>query len=212
MSSREDYVLPVWARRVRKKMIARLYESSARHLIDEELLDEVGYALLARCESMLDVQSAQDGRVPCPCCRSIVNRTEEEMDADVDAGLLCQICGWTCTWFSYRKTFRYKNMGTMGMKSVLMDFVRQFPKAQSPGDRLILIDMLIHRFHWEGDLDSGRPGAATLIEGKMKDIMPFLDKLNYGDHVPPEAEATRARWRKLWRGSNWEKQARRRKD
>lgn len=50
-----EYVLPKWAPRVPKALIARLYETSARNLLDDELVDEVGYALLVRCESMLDV-------------------------------------------------------------------------------------------------------------------------------------------------------------
>jgi hypothetical protein len=65
-----------------------------------------------------------------------------------------------------------------GMKPFVLEFVQKFPKMKSPSDRLILIDTLIHRFHWESDRGSGRPGVAGLIEGKWKDIMPFLDKLN----------------------------------
>ena len=151
---------------------------------------------------------ANDGRLPCPCCRSVINRTEEDMDADEDAALLCENCGWKCTWFAYKKTFKYKKMLIGGMKPFVTEFVQRFSNRLSTGDRLILIDTMIHRYHWESDSGSGRPGVAGLIEGKWKDIIPFLDRLNYGDHVPPEAEETRLKWRKLWRGSRWEKQSR----
>jgi hypothetical protein len=204
MNTNSDHVLPVWAPRVRKKLIARLYESSGRHEVDEELIDEVGYALMARCKSMLDVESANDGRLPCPSCETIIAGTMEEDDEH----LLCKNCGWECTWFAYKKTFQYKKMLIGGMKPFVLEFVKKFSNRMSPENRLILIDTLIHRYHWESESGSGRPGVAGLIEGKWKGIMPFLDELSYGDHVPPEAEATRAKWRKHWRGSRWEKQSR----
>jgi hypothetical protein len=48
-----------------------------------------------------------------------------------------------------------------------------------------------------------RPGACCLIEGKLKDIMPFLDALSYGENVPEDVQATREEWRKVWRDSRW---------
>jgi len=70
--------------------------------------------------------------------------------------------------------------------------------------RRVLIDTLIHRFHWESDGQAaGRPGATSLIEGRLKDIMPFLDGLSYGDDTPPEIARTREEWRKKWRANPW---------
>ncbi|MEZ4640730.1 MAG: hypothetical protein R2873_24870 [Caldilineaceae bacterium] len=42
-----------------------------------------------------------------------------------------------------------------------------------------------------------------MIEGKMQDIMAFLDRLSYGEDVPPEIEQTREAWRKKWRENAW---------
>jgi hypothetical protein len=76
--------------------------------------------------------------------------------------------------------------------------VRRFPQSRS--ERLVLMDSLIHRFHWESeDSGGGRPGAVNLIEGKMKNIMPFLDRLSYGGGAPPELERMRQEWRRKWR-------------
>ena len=67
-----------------------------------------------------------------------------------------------------------------------------------------MIDTLIHRFHWESAAGSGgRPGACNLIEGKMKDIMPFLDRLTYGDSVPAGIRQTREQWRSKWAQNPW---------
>ena len=44
---------PRWAPRVRRSKIRRLYETDALGIYDDELIDDVGYALLARCRSFL---------------------------------------------------------------------------------------------------------------------------------------------------------------
>ena len=46
-------LLPQWSPRVKKHQIKRLYEDDARGIHDEELLEEVGYTLLCRCESFI---------------------------------------------------------------------------------------------------------------------------------------------------------------
>jgi hypothetical protein len=63
-----------WASRVNPSMIRRLYETDARGVVDEELSDEVGFALYARCQSILRVTAAQQGKVTCPRCEAIVER------------------------------------------------------------------------------------------------------------------------------------------
>ncbi len=37
----------------------------------------------------------------------------------------------------------------------------------------------------------------------MKDIMPFLDRLSYGDDIPPEVARNREEWRRKWRENPW---------
>jgi hypothetical protein len=59
---------PPWAPRLPQRLVARLYETDARGILDEELIDEVGYGLLARVESILTATEASRGRVRCPRC------------------------------------------------------------------------------------------------------------------------------------------------
>jgi hypothetical protein len=66
---------------------------------------------------------------------------------------------------------------------------------------MILIDTLIHLFHWNSA--QGRPLAVSLIEGSMKSTMAFLDRLAYGDSVPVEAIHTREAWRRSWAANGW---------
>jgi len=42
------------SRRVPRHKIRRLYESDARGMLDEELLDDVGYGIYARCQDIIE--------------------------------------------------------------------------------------------------------------------------------------------------------------
>jgi ribosomal protein L37AE/L43A len=191
--------LPIWSPRVSKSRIARLYASFARGIVDEELVDDVGFSLLVRCESVLAATEASQGRsAPCPSCGSAVQWVSWRGE-----DLECQSCGWRCTGQAYKKTIKYKHLFAGGMKPFLEEFVREFRRARTHSDRFILIDTLIHRYHWENVGRGGRPGACCLIEGKLKDIMPFLDALSYGENVPEDVQVTREKWRKEWLDSRW---------
>ena len=199
MKAETGFQLPIWSPRVRKSKIARLYASLGKGIVDEELIDDVGFALLARCESVLVATVAGEGRgALCPSCGSLVAFTTWQ-----DEDLECESCGWRCPKRVYRKTIKYKHLFAGGMKPFLQEFVREFPRARTHSDRFILIDTLIHRYHWENVGKDGRPGACCLIEGKLKDIMPFLDALSYGENLPEEVQATREQWRREWRRSRW---------
>lgn len=199
MSDGTDIQLPVWSPRVSKARIARLYTTFAKGIVDADLIDDVGFSLLARCESVLAATEAGQGRgAPCPQCGSRVSWVYWKGE-DLD----CTRCGWRCPGQAYKKTIKYKHLFAGGMKPFLGEFVREFPRARTHAERFILIDTLIHRYHWENVGRGGRPGACCLIEGKLKNIMPFLDGLSYGEEIPAEVEATRAKWRQEWRASRW---------
>ena len=61
-----------WARRVQQQKVRQLYASDARGIVDEELIDDVGYAMYARCESIRAVTEAHSGRAMCHSCRAII--------------------------------------------------------------------------------------------------------------------------------------------
>ena len=195
MKDNPAYQLPVWAYRLKKSDIERLYRSCSTGILDDELIDEVGFGLLARCMSMLQVAEAIRGRPVCPQCDA---RAEVKDMYASNATAVCRDCGWTCSWKAYQKTYQRKGLFAGGMEFSVQDFVDRFSTARSHREKLVLIDTLIHRFHWESATDAGRPGACSLIEGKMKDIMPFLDRLTYGDDIPADVQQTRDEWRKKW--------------
>jgi len=201
MSDTSTYHLPVWAPRLSKVQIQRLYQSCGRDLLDENLVKDVGFSLYSRCISMLKVTDAIRGNPACPVCEATAN-----VDTDPHPFARCTNCGWLCPWDQYQKTYQRKWLYAGGLEPFVKEYVRLFPATHSARERMLLIDGLLHRFHWESDgIEDGRPGATSLIEGTMHDVMAFLDRLSYGDTIPPDMERTREEWRQKWRANAWSK-------
>jgi len=182
--------LPTWARRVPKQKIRRLYETDAKGIYDEELIDEVGYALLARYDSFITASLAVAGELPCPECGQSVRREET---------LRCE-CGWELPWADYFRTVQHKQLS--GAEPVLKQFrkfVSAFPTAREPRQKMLRIDRLLHGFHWylakgADALTPTRPVAVNLIEGRMGDVVAFLESLTYGDKSTPGMRENLAEW------------------
>ncbi|HET6428174.1 MAG TPA: hypothetical protein VFJ30_07185, partial [Phycisphaerae bacterium] len=200
--------LPTWAPRVPKKLIRRFYETDAKGIYNQELIDEVGCALLARCESFLTANRARAGELPCPCCCQTVRREE----------VLRCTCGWELPWAAYFKTIQHTQLsGAEPVLKQFREFVKAFPSARTPREKVLLIDRLIHGFHWyiRSKADSGptRPVAINLIEGQLRDVVAFLDEITYSDKSTPGTTDNRAEWdanidfRRSWYPSRRESQA-----
>ena len=187
---------PRWAGRVQKWKIARLYEAHAKGIVDEELIDDVAYSLLLRCESMLMVEEAHRGRATCPVCSGIV-----EHKWDKQPELVCAGCEWRGQWREYWKTYTGKHLTAGGLKPFCTEFIQRFPSAKTPSKKMLLIDWLIHRFHWEGAGDPpGRPGAVCLIgSSSAADANAFLDALTLGDSTHPQVRQEHDAWHTIHR-------------
>jgi hypothetical protein len=183
-------ILPSWAPRVTQQEIRRLYQTDAMGIYDEELIDEVGYGLLARCRSFVDAVSALCGRARCPSCAAFV--THDGKQATV---LRCE-CGWELTWGEYLETIRRKQLS--GAEPVLDQFgafIAAFPEARTPQEKTILIDQLLHGFHlYYKTKQPTRPVAINLIEGRLNEVVAFLDDLTRGENSTPGVATNYARW------------------
>ncbi|MBK37011.1 MAG: hypothetical protein CME26_15960 [Gemmatimonadetes bacterium] len=167
-------------------MIQRLYEQDAKGIVDEDLIDEVGVSFLARIQSIERVGDALSGQAHCPHCDETIDHPMEK-----EAWIECEPCRWRITWDDYHRSFRGKYLAASGIKPFLREFADSYPRAQTPRQRLILIDNLIHRFHWELGNTPGATGAKNLIGGKTDDLFNFLEQLAYGDASTPELVETR---------------------
>jgi ribosomal protein L37AE/L43A len=203
MSRRDLYSpAPAWAPRIRRERIARLYRADAHGIRDEELIDALGSELLARCRSILSATEAARGRAQCPICTRII-----EHRGGTDELLQCAGCDWEGTWAAYKRSFQHKQLSAGGMEPYFLEYIEKFPRARTARQRMILIDTLLHRYHGEASENPVRPGATNLIQGKMTDIVRFLDKLTYGEGSTPEIGKAYDEWkdktdraRRIWGG------------
>lgn len=186
-----------WSRRVKPAAIRRLYTFDAKGIVDEELIDEVGYAMYARCLSIRTVTEAHAGRAICPRCRAIVRHRWKKEEP-----LICE-CGWQATWGAYLKSYQGKQLhGGSGFPQFLR-FIDEWPTAWLPRDKMLVIDRMIHACHadWQGAM--GRPAACNLIEGTLNELLPFLEELAYGDLSTPGVGEIHERWRASVDAAEW---------
>jgi hypothetical protein len=188
-----------WAPRVRQDRIRQLYQRDAQGIVDETLIDEVGYALYSCCQSILHVSDATSGRVHCAQCDSIIHR----QGSDPGEELQCLHCGWETTWGTYYATYRTQELGAGGARDIFSAFVNAWARVATPREKMVLIDRLIHSWHWETQRQRpkfglGRPTGVNLIEGNRKQVLAFLDGLTYGAENTTGIQATKAVWRGHW--------------
>jgi hypothetical protein len=202
-STPDDLAEVRWASRVNPTLIRRLYEADARGLLDDDLLDQTGFALYARCRSILRATAAGHGRVACPRCERTVLRAASGPWAGRDELLRCA-CGWTVRWGDYFETYQGKHLVGGGALPFHERFVVEWERAGTPQRKMLAIDGLIHAFHWELVTNPGRPAARELIYARnTTELLTFLDRLTYGERSTPGLGDARAAWQAKLGASEW---------
>lgn len=190
-----------WAPRVPKNAIRRLYLSDAQGLLDEELVEKVGIALYLRCEAILEVAEAKQGRVKCRRCyrrgqETLIERQHAKGQSREQA-IVCPVCGWQVTWDEFCKSFRRKQLNAGGATSAFAGYVHRYRTARTARDKMLAIDRLIHEFHYSyranPDLPT-RPVGVNLIQGRLRDVIVFLNELGFGAASTEGLEEGRQRW------------------
>jgi hypothetical protein len=183
-----------WARRVKPEVIRRLYTLDAKGIVDEELIDEVGYALFARCESIRTVTRAVYGRATCPRCKSRIMRADPDWKTWAkDEPMVCS-CGWSTTWGAFQTTYQRKQLVGGNAFPAFRAFIDDWARARNSRDKMFLIDRLVHACHVDALQRWARPAACNLIEGRMTELIPFLDELAYGPQSSPGVREQRREW------------------
>jgi len=118
-----------------------------------------------------------------------------EHNGDKEQILRCA-CGWELGWWSYFSTIQHKQLsGADPVIALFRDYVDRFPRADSSRAQMLRIDELLHGFHWFHKTNSPtRPVAINLIEGRLRQVMDFLDDLTYGDGSTPGTAEIKAQW------------------
>jgi hypothetical protein len=181
-----------WAPRVPQELIRHLYENDALGFTDRELLDEVGWRLLARCRSFIQAVESVSGKVSCPVCAQLILHTGNREEV-----LHCSACGWEMTWMEYFSFIQHQQLsGAEPVVRLFQEFIRRFPLADHYSEKMLLVDQLIHGFHiYFKDASQTRTTAVNLIEGRYHDVVDFLDRLSYGPQSTPGTLVTYLKWR-----------------
>ncbi len=195
-----------WSPRVPKWKLRRLYELESQGIYDDELIDDIGWMLVMRCQDILRIHEARNGTVTCPRCANSGKITHIQRQSRArDEELCCPVCNWHLTWYTYSKSYKRKQLNPGGAVSAFRAYVRDFKRAQSPREKMLVIDRVIHAFHYslrdQPDLPT-RPAGVNLIVGKLTDVVQFLDELS-GIENSPALQTTSTAWRSTFEETWW---------
>jgi len=165
-----------WAPKISPNKIKKLYEQDAKGIHDEELADDVGISLYARCDSMLFATFFNIGNPLCVECRT-------EMPHEYQKDFICECpkCGWSITVGEYGASFKNQTLNGYGVLPELKEYVEKFPKTKTYAEKMRMIDFLIHLFHGNLSEEPSRPVASNVIEGNAGEIANLIFTLAYGE-------------------------------
>jgi hypothetical protein len=179
-----------WEPKVRPQKIRRLYQRyAAQGIVDEDQIDDVGYALYCRCKAIWCVTELR-----CPECKAKLDTDKLGRYSIYN----CPGCGWRVTKRRFRSSYKRKRLVGGSAYPAFQRFLKDFESAKDPHQKMLAIDRLIHAFH--GDYQGSRArlrrtACSSVLEGDDESLAQMLDELAYGDNVPPEMLAQRDMWR-----------------
>lgn len=169
-----------WSKRVSRRDIQRLYESDAQGLLDEDLLDQVHYAIHARVSDMFDVREAQTfGRVKCRSCGALVPQPYQMGSRSKNIVLKCELCGWQVTCGEFYESYTGKSMLPGSVVNIFETYLERFPRARTPAEKMLLIDWLIHQFHVNQGV-ARMPVDENVIQGTTDQVRELIETLASG--------------------------------
>ena len=186
----DTFIMPIWASQVKRETISKLYSMDAMGIFDEELVDDVAFAMLARAESIVKVTIAHGENIlDCPSCTSIIQGDGLQF--------VCE-CGWSITRPKLHATYKRKQLVGGAAMPVIEKAIKSFPEKGTYAEKIFWIDSLIHAFH--GELNAQyektelayRPVARNFIEGSLQQVVELIFNLAYGDN--PRLAKNREEW------------------
>jgi hypothetical protein len=127
---------------------------------------------------------------------------ERQNPWSADETVECAKCGWHILWATYHQSYRSKQLFGANATGIFEAYHKVFPRAQTAQEKMILIDQLIHAFHI-GLKEIGRQVAANLMEGSLKEVIHFLDKLTSGDEGATGMGDSRTAWKQTLATADW---------
>lgn len=192
-----------WSPRVSLAKIHALYVNEARGTADDELIEEVGFGLLARCQSILEYTAAcEEGLVRCKRCAKGGQTTLIRRNLSKPSALLiCPVCGWKVRWRVYKaESENADGQLTAGHAGeAFTRYAAVYPQCRTREEKIIAIDRLIHEFHWiilreDRPARGNKPAAVNLLRGNTHQVIDLLNELTYGENTPTELVVGKEWW------------------
>ena len=161
-----------WSEKVSRTKLIKLYQNDAKGLIDEDLLDDIGYTFYARCKQARDTREClEKGEIICHHCGT-VNKAASY------SGLIACPCGYYYTYREYRRSFCTHNMPAGRATEIFNAFADKWLVCKDEKEKMLLIDWLVHECHVSVMTGSqGRSVCINLIEGTLKQLRGMLEML-----------------------------------
>ena len=118
----------------------------------------------------------------CPRCErqgqaSLIERRYTPGDPR-DQLLVCPVCGWQATWGEYHRASDATSSTLAERRRAFPPTFQDYTAARTPQAKMIAVDRLIHEFHYSYAClpdQPTRPVGVNLIEGKLSDVIDFLN-------------------------------------
>jgi hypothetical protein len=161
-----------WAEKVSRSKLVKLYQNDAKMIVDEDLLDDVGYAFYARCNQARNVRAAMEkGEIICNHCGAVHK-------AAGYASLIACSCGYSYTYREYRRSFNAHNMPAGRATEIFDTFADKWEWCKTSSEKMLLIDWLVHECHVSVMTGGrGRSVCVNLIEGSLAQLRDMLETL-----------------------------------
>ncbi|MDR0896474.1 MAG: hypothetical protein LBN04_01320 [Oscillospiraceae bacterium] len=162
-----------WSPRVPLAYLKRLYKDDAKMFFNDDLVDEVGYMLYARCLQGRDERLlANEGKLKCHHCGKILSKTNSPL-------LQCD-CGYSYIFREYMRSFNENGMPSRSATPFFNEFVNKWPFAKEYREKMRLIDEVIHQCHLNmlSGVTRGFAGM-NLFEGSKREINELILALAY---------------------------------
>ena len=176
-----------WSPKVSRRDLVRLYAGEAQGVLDEELLEEIGYTFYARCRQAQDVRAHMDrGEIVCHHCGAILSAGASapagsfRLIGNRDALMMCA-CGQSYTYRAYRASCNTASMPGGRATPIFEQYMQKWQGCHTAQEKMMLVDWLVHEFHVTLMTGAqGRSVCMNLIDGTLKQISELITTLAYG--------------------------------
>lgn len=162
-----------WSPRISQSKLKKLYATDAKGIYDDDLVDEVGFTLYARCLQGRDERIlANEGKLKCHNCGKI--------SISPSNGLILCSCGYSYIFREYMRSFNRNGMPSRSATPFFNEFISMWSIAKTYFDKMKSIDYVIHECHLNmlSGVTRGFAGK-NLIEGSGEQLRELILSLAY---------------------------------